>query len=254
MLLRHILLCYPSGSLLHLGKQAKNACICGNYWNVLSVIHELVCREDLPVYVPPSVIEFMKHARQHTLQWTQRLRYWTIMFQVLSPCGLGDFVCGRASEWVSNGTELCHASGFSLMSSDDSEEALCYGGKGSVDYTANLWKTSPSEGSNGKQDAWLLEDLRQWISDMPFNERVSWAVGGMVLTAGLLFLRSEQLSSALQGNWEQKQISHLLLDKIYQHQSSNPLAMTLECRPSFLSQSSFGAVVWYAMELSCTCN
>ncbi|KAL6494496.1 hypothetical protein OROGR_031296 [Orobanche gracilis] len=201
---------------------------------------------------------------------------WTIMFQVLSPCGLGDFVCGRASEWVSNGTELCHASGFSLMSSDDSEEALCYGGKGSVDYTANLWKTSPSEGSTGKLDAWRLEDFRQWISDMPFNERVSWAVGGMVLTAGLLFLRflneklstnvrSEQLSSALQGNWEQKQISHLLLaretergleddDKIYQHQSSSPLAMTLECRPSFLSRSSFGAVGWYARELSCTCN
>ncbi|KAL6515202.1 hypothetical protein OROHE_018834 [Orobanche hederae] len=153
---------------------------------------------------------------------------------VLSPCGLGDFVCGLASEWVSNGTELCHASGFSLMSSDDSEEALCYGGKGSVDYNANLWKTSPSEGSTGKQDAWVLEDFRQWISDMPFNERVSWAVGGMVLTAGLLFLR--------------------FLDKIYQHQSSSPLAMTLECRPSFLSQPSFGAVVWYAVELSCTCN
>ncbi|GFP99229.1 hypothetical protein PHJA_002066800 [Phtheirospermum japonicum] len=112
------------------------------------------------------------------------------LFTALLPCGLGDFVCGRASEWVSNGTELCHASGFSVVSSDDPDEALCYGGKGSLDYVANSWKTSQSEvsASSREQETWALDDFRQWVFDRPFNERVSWAVGGMVLTAGLLFV------------------------------------------------------------------
>lgn len=119
------------------------------------------------------------------------------MFQVLAPCGLGDFVCGRASEWVSNGTELCHAAGFSVTSSSDPEEASCYGGKSSLYYIGNLGKTSHSEVFTEEQKTWVQEDFRQWIADMPFNERVSWAVGGMVLTAGLLFARSEILSSGV---------------------------------------------------------
>ncbi|KAL8527956.1 hypothetical protein ACS0TY_005680 [Phlomoides rotata] len=107
--------------------------------------------------------------------------------QDLAPCGLGDFVCGRASEWVSNGTELCHAAGFSVRPTDESEDSLCYGGKGSLDYIANSWKSSHSEILPKEKNAWVLEDYRQWIADKPFSERVSWAVGGMVLTAGLLF-------------------------------------------------------------------
>ena len=35
----------------------------------------------------------------------------------------------------------------------------------------------------------ILKDFEQWMMDMPFKERVSWAVGGLVLTAGLLFVR-----------------------------------------------------------------
>ncbi|GER32915.1 hypothetical protein STAS_09020 [Striga asiatica] len=109
--------------------------------------------------------------------------------QVLSPCGPSDFVCGRASEWVSNGTELCRASGFSVKPSG---EESCYGGKGSLDYIANSWRNSPSDVSTRVQDREILEDFRQWIFYMPFNERVSWAVGGMVLTAGLLYVRKSQ--------------------------------------------------------------
>ncbi|KAL3620837.1 hypothetical protein CASFOL_035749 [Castilleja foliolosa] len=110
--------------------------------------------------------------------------------QALLPCGPGDFVCGRASEWVSNGTDLCHASGFSVVSSDDPDGSLCYGGKGSLDYIANSWKTSTSEVSvsTREDETSAIEDFKQWIFDRPFNERVSWAVAGMVLTAGLLFV------------------------------------------------------------------
>lgn len=111
------------------------------------------------------------------------------MFQVLAPCGLGDFVCGRASEWVSNGTELCNAVGFSV-NPDDPEESSCYGGKGSLDSIANSMKTSRSEIFRREQNTWSVQDFRQLIADMPFSERISWAVGGMVLTAGLLFARS----------------------------------------------------------------
>ncbi|KAG8390982.1 hypothetical protein BUALT_Bualt01G0140400 [Buddleja alternifolia] len=112
--------------------------------------------------------------------------------QVLAPCGVGDFVCGRASEWVSNGTELCNAAGFSVKSLDEPEEASCYGGKGSLDYIANSWKTSHTEVSPQEHSSGIFEDFRQWIADMPFNERVCWAVGGMVLTAGLLFARKRK--------------------------------------------------------------
>ncbi|KAL7157740.1 hypothetical protein ABFS83_02G097300 [Erythranthe nasuta] len=115
--------------------------------------------------------------------------------QALSPCGVDDFVCGRASEWVSNGTELCRASGFSVTTSSSSEEeeelSSCYGGKASLDYISNSWKNSHSDivsGREHKDKSFLfLGDFRQWISDMQLNKRVPWAVGGMVLTAGLVF-------------------------------------------------------------------
>ncbi|XP_047957591.1 uncharacterized protein LOC125203317 isoform X1 [Salvia hispanica] len=107
--------------------------------------------------------------------------------QVLAPCGQGDFVCGRASEWVSNGTELCNAAGFSVKPLDEPGEFPCYGGKGSLDYIANSWKSSRSEIVRGEQNTEVVQDFMQLIVDMPLSERISWAVGGMVLTAGLLF-------------------------------------------------------------------
>ncbi|XP_051121542.1 uncharacterized protein LOC127244953 isoform X2 [Andrographis paniculata] len=117
--------------------------------------------------------------------------------QVLGPCGVGDFVCGRASEWVSNGTELCHAAGFSVTQFGDPEEA-CYGGRGSLDYIANSWKSSNSEISPGEKTNEVLEDFTQWIADMTFNDRISWAVGGMVLTAGLLLFSKRKTQNQRQ--------------------------------------------------------
>ncbi|XP_047980521.1 uncharacterized protein LOC125222111 isoform X1 [Salvia hispanica] len=107
--------------------------------------------------------------------------------QVLAPCSQDDFVCGRASKWVSNGTELCNAAGFSVKPLDDPEESQCYGGKGSLDYIANSWKSSRSENIRGEQNTEFVQDFMQLIADMPLSESISWAVGGMVLTAGLIF-------------------------------------------------------------------
>jgi hypothetical protein len=117
-------------------------------------------------------------------------------FQVLAPCGVNDFVCGRASEWVSNGTELCNAAGFAVNPSHEmyigTEDTSCYGGKASLDSIADSWRASHSKVPQRAEILGLFEDFQRWARGMPFSERVSWAVGGMVLTAGLLFLRSDQ--------------------------------------------------------------
>lgn len=108
--------------------------------------------------------------------------------QVLAPCGVSDFVCGKASQWISNGTELCRVAGFSVMISDDSDETLCFGGKATMDYIADSWKASQFGIPLKTESSGMLEDFKQWMESMPFVERVSWAVGGMVLTAGLIFI------------------------------------------------------------------
>lgn len=122
--------------------------------------------------------------------------------QVLAACGVNDFVCGRASEWASNGTELCLAAGFGVKQPDilhgGVELMSCYGGKASLDSIAESWGAAQSEKPHKTGTFGLLEDFQQWLQDMPSNERVSWAVGGMVLTAGLLFISKRKSHSQRQ--------------------------------------------------------
>lgn len=111
--------------------------------------------------------------------------------QVLSPCGLNDILCGRASEWASNGTELCQLAGFSVKPDEISykvitDEPLCYGGKVSLGSIADSWK--PSQFKTSKSEKFTVDDFGQRVRKMPISEKVSWAVGGMVLTAGILFI------------------------------------------------------------------
>lgn len=121
--------------------------------------------------------------------------------QVLVPCGVNDFVCGKAAEWVSNGSELCLSAGFTIKPSEDAyngaEEASCYGGKASLDSIAESWGASRSELPPKAGNVGVLKDFQQRVQEMPFSDKVSWAVGGMVLTAGLLFLRLEHFLVAL---------------------------------------------------------
>ncbi|KAH7543018.1 hypothetical protein FEM48_Zijuj02G0138000 [Ziziphus jujuba var. spinosa] len=120
--------------------------------------------------------------------------------QVLAPCGVNDFVCGRASEWIHNGTELCHTTGFAIKDDlyVDTEETSCYGGKASLDLIADSWKAPRSEVPQKGKSFAVLEDFQQWVNEMSFSERVSWAVGGMVLTAGLLFVSKRKSHSQRQ--------------------------------------------------------
>lgn len=112
--------------------------------------------------------------------------------KVLSPCGLGDILCGKASEWASNGTELCRLAGFSvkqdMVGHHDFDERYCYGGKESIESISGSWKASRSGLSVGDQSYGVLEDFQQWFRKLPVNEKVKWAIGGMVLTSGLLYM------------------------------------------------------------------
>ncbi|KAK1370718.1 Folate receptor-like [Heracleum sosnowskyi] len=126
--------------------------------------------------------------------------------QVLAPCGVNDFVCGRASEWISNGSELCRASGFSVKPLYDQQERSCYGGKSSLDAIADSWKPSRYKVPHQIKKSGLRKGFQQWVTEVPFNEKVSWAVAGMVLTAGVLFKsrrkrrRQHQIQAAIQRN------------------------------------------------------
>ncbi|XP_057427615.1 folate-binding protein 1 [Lotus japonicus] len=112
--------------------------------------------------------------------------------QLLAPCGVNDFVCGRAAEWASNGTDLCAAAGFRVKPSDivhiPSEETYCYGDKASLGSVSDSWKASQSELTWKGENLRKFDDFQLWFMDMPLSERVLWAIGGMVLTAGLVFI------------------------------------------------------------------
>ncbi|KAI4301752.1 hypothetical protein L6164_034999 [Bauhinia variegata] len=122
--------------------------------------------------------------------------------KILAPCGVSDFVCGRAAEWVSNGTDLCLAAGFQVKSSDNlnigREESSCYGDIASLGSVADSWKASHFDSTQKGENLGLSEDFLQWVRKMPFSERVSWAVGGMVLTAGLVFISKRKSHSQRQ--------------------------------------------------------
>ncbi|KAH7678688.1 Folate receptor-like protein [Dioscorea alata] len=122
--------------------------------------------------------------------------------QVLSPCGPSDVVCGRASEWVSNGTELCHLAGFAVQPANFISQSdtvpFCYGEKSSIESVAGSWSTPRSRSLFKGGKSRVLEDFRQWLGNMATTEKVSWAIGGMVLTAGLLFVSKRKSYSRRQ--------------------------------------------------------
>lgn len=117
--------------------------------------------------------------------------------QLLRPCTSNDIICGRTTEWVSNGTELCHLAGFSVYvpvdSSKPKEEPFCFGGNSSLDSISSSWRTTQSGKPVNTESTQFIGNFYELVREMPISERVSWAVGGMVLTAGVLHIRSAQL-------------------------------------------------------------
>lgn len=62
---------------------------------------------------------------------------------------------------------------------------------------ADSWIISQSEEPQKAKELSMSEDFQQWLQEMPFSDRVSWAVRGMVLTAGPLFVRCDNCSVGL---------------------------------------------------------
>ncbi|KAJ6762654.1 hypothetical protein OIU79_023401 [Salix purpurea] len=179
-------------------KPARSACNYGNCWNAQFVIPKLVFSLDLLLYAASFCDRVYQACASAYFSMDANKR-------VLAPCGVNDFVCGQASEWVSNGTELCHAAGFAVKLSDDAyvdvEEVSCYGGRASLDSISDSWRSpdSPlSEFTQKAENIGVVEDFQQWVQEMQFIEKVSWAVGGLVLTAGLLFMSKRKSHSQSQ--------------------------------------------------------
>ncbi|XP_031406026.1 uncharacterized protein LOC116214727 [Punica granatum] len=109
--------------------------------------------------------------------------------QVLAPCGTTEIICARATEWVSNGTDLCQAAGFAVKVPlyPGEEETSCYGSKASLDSIADSWNSNSDVPEKLEKEA-VLGDFMQQMKEMPLRKKVFWAVGGMVLTAGLLVI------------------------------------------------------------------
>ncbi|ERN02262.1 hypothetical protein AMTRI_Chr02g265130 [Amborella trichopoda] len=123
--------------------------------------------------------------------------------QVLSPCGSKDIVCGAATGWAKNGSEFCQLAGFSVHSLEDGshgiEDSYCFGEKMGIDSVQDSWKKGYESTSTRKEEEMgFVQDFHQWIQQMPFRESVSWAVGGLVLTAGLMFMSKRKSYSCRQ--------------------------------------------------------
>ena len=92
-------------------------------------------------------------------------------------------MCGRAREWVSNGTELCQFAGFSVQpasqSNNEAEEPFCYGNKASLE--ASNWFRK----GNKPSDLVSEEDFLLWLKRLTIKEMLSW---GTALGAGLFLL------------------------------------------------------------------
>ncbi|KAJ0980642.1 hypothetical protein J5N97_008897 [Dioscorea zingiberensis] len=171
---------------------------CLSLWELLecSICHPLVGVQPGPPLICESLCDGILQACSNA--------YFSIdpKTQVLSPCGPSDVVCGRASEWASNGTELCRLAGFAVQPASfvpQTDNVLfCYGEKSGVESVAGSWNTPRSRPPFEVGNSRVLEDFQQWVGNMLITEKVSWAVGGMVLTAGLLFLSKRKSHSQRQ--------------------------------------------------------
>uniref|UniRef100_A0A0D6R5Y6 Folate receptor-like domain-containing protein n=1 Tax=Araucaria cunninghamii TaxID=56994 RepID=A0A0D6R5Y6_ARACU len=119
--------------------------------------------------------------------------------QVLAPCGSRDTLCGKGLEWTSNGTEFCQLAGFSVLEpmerSIGIENTFCFDGRTSIE-KVNAWETtSQSKSSEKVWDSTLRQEFHRWVMQMDTSERISWAVGGLVLTAGVIYMSKRRSRS-----------------------------------------------------------
>lgn len=112
--------------------------------------------------------------------------------EILMPCGSRDMICGRGLEWTSSGSQFCQLAGFSVIEPMDKsaglENPFCFDGRTSIAMLDAWDRTSQTDSSKKVLDSSLLQEFYQWARQLDTGERISWAVGGMVLTAGIIFM------------------------------------------------------------------
>lgn len=116
------------------------------------------------------------------------------MTQVLQPCGPKDIICARASEWAANGSQFCELAGFAVPSSKGIVKPVCFDGKPSLNTDVAASRKSGKKGTNTKQQA-TRDMVQNFIMRMDRGDVIAWAVGGLVLTAGVILMRRQSLSS-----------------------------------------------------------
>lgn len=114
--------------------------------------------------------------------------------QILVPCGSKDVVCARGREWASNSTDFCHLAGFALEGVDiklrNGAQVSCYDGRGEPASSMGEKRgSSKKKESKAQKSTSLLDMLNDWAEHVGVSEKVLWAIGGLVLTAGAALLR-----------------------------------------------------------------
>ena len=109
------------------------------------------------------------------------------IIQVLLPCGSKDVICAQASKWATNGSQFCELAGYVVPSTKNIIEAGCFDGKPSLDTDFPTSKKSEKNTYQKKQS--VLHLLRHLTTQLSKGDLVVWAVGGLVLTAGILLMR-----------------------------------------------------------------
>lgn len=142
--------------------------------------------------------------------------------EILTPCGSRDTICGRGLEWTSSGSEFCQLAGFSVIEPMDKstglENPFCFDGRTSIEMVDAQDRTSHTDSSK-KVWASLLQEFYQWARQMDTGERISWAIGGMVLTAGIIFMSKRRGHSHRQKQAAFQRTKSMLEARVRQQQS-----------------------------------
>jgi len=120
--------------------------------------------------------------------------------QILVPCGSKDVVCARGWEWASNSTDFCHLAGFALEGVDiklrNGAQVSCYDGRGEPASSMGEKRgSSKKKESKAQKSTSLLDMLNDWAEHVGVSEKVLWAIGGLVLTAGAALLRRRSINA-----------------------------------------------------------
>ncbi|KAL2610276.1 hypothetical protein R1flu_028849 [Riccia fluitans] len=177
-------------TLQRLAGSGEASAVCLEQWEVLecSICDPRVGVTPGPPLLCPSFCESVYSACSDAYFSTDPIN------QVLVPCGPKDILCAKVKEWVSNSSAFCQLAGFSVVDTRDEfaslAENVCFDGKAETRGSVQIKQKSTRR---AKQDS-SLDMIRKYMKSMGVVVQILWAIGGLVLTAGVLHLRRRTLS------------------------------------------------------------